>query len=117
MILDIIDKYSDIIAGYDILKFKIVGKSYQLICRIELRDTTLLFVRDYLFPDGSRKYSFRWQYLHEGCILRWDNAPHHQNIATFPYHKHIGKEERIEASQPVKLETVLEYIRSVIEKR
>jgi len=43
MILDIIDKYSDIITGYDILKFKIVGTSYQLICRIELRDTSLPF--------------------------------------------------------------------------
>ncbi|MDM8552245.1 hypothetical protein QUF72_19320 [Desulfobacterales bacterium HSG2] len=36
MILDIINKYSDIIAGYDIQKFRIVGTSYQLVCRIEL---------------------------------------------------------------------------------
>ncbi len=114
MIPDIIDKYPDIIAGYDITKFRIVGTSYQLVCRIEFADRTLLFVRDYLFPDGSRKYSFHWQNICDDCILRWDNAPHHQNVATFPYHKHVGKEERIEASPPVKLKTVLEHIRSVI---
>jgi len=114
MILDIINKYSDIIAGYDIQKFRIVGTSYQLVCRIELGDGTLLSVRDYLFPDGSRKYSFHWQDVNDDCILRWDNAPHHQNVPTFPYHQHVGKEDRIEESPPMKLKAVLEHIRNVI---
>lgn len=40
----------------------------------------------------------------------WDNAPHHQGVSTFPYHKHIGKQEDIRESQPMKLETVMAYI-------
>ncbi|QTA89677.1 toxin-antitoxin system TumE family protein [Desulfonema magnum] len=75
-----------------------------------MRDKTLLFVRDYLFSEGSRKYSFHWQDVHGNCILRWDNAPHHQGVSTFPYHRHFGKEEHIQESQPMRLETVLEYI-------
>jgi hypothetical protein len=110
MILNIVEKYSKIIQSYDIQKFKIVDLSYHLACTIEIKNQTKLFIKDYLFLDGSRKYSFHWQDANGNCIIRWDNAPHHQDVTTFPYHKHIGKEENVEESQPVKLETVMEYI-------
>ncbi|QTA89675.1 Uncharacterized protein dnm_057320 [Desulfonema magnum] len=41
MILDIIQKYSDIIESYDILKFRSAGSSYQLVCKIEMGVATL----------------------------------------------------------------------------
>ncbi len=116
MILDIIEKYSEIILNYDIQKFKIVGASYRLACNITMMDQTRLFVKDYLFLDGSRKYSFHWQDENGDCILRWDNAPHHQNVGTFPYHKHIGKEENIEESQPMKVDTIMAHISSLVDK-
>lgn len=85
---------------------------------ITLINYTQLFFRDYLFLDGSRKYSFHWQDEQGNCILRWDNAPHHQKIvSSFPYHKHVGKTEDVEESQPMKLEMVLEYIREQLEKQ
>lgn len=49
MILDIIKHYSDFIEKYEILKFKIVGDAYSLICVIDLKNATNLTVRDYLF--------------------------------------------------------------------
>lgn len=110
MILDILKKYSQIIVKYEIVKFNVVGTSYYFVCQIELKDKTKLFVRDYLFIDGTRKYSFHWQDIQNKCILRWDNTPHHQNLNTFPYHKHIGNEEIIQESQPMSLEMVLEFI-------
>ena len=110
MILDILEKYSEIIIKYDIVKFEVVGTSYNLVCQIELKDQTELFVRDYLFLDGTRTYSFHWQDTQNKCILRWGNAPHHQNVNTFPYHKHIGNEEIIQESKPMSLGTVLEFI-------
>jgi len=109
--LNTIRKYSEIIVKYDIQKFKIVGISYQFACKIILINHTQVFVRDYLFSDGSGKYSFHWQDTEGHCIIRWDNAPHHQNVFSFPYHKHLGKEECVTDSQPMKLEMVLEYIR------
>ncbi len=112
MILDVIHKYSEIIVKYDILKFKVVGHSYQLVCKIIFTDQTLLFVRDFIFSDGSVKYSFHWQDINNNCIVRWDNAPHHQDVYSFPYHKHLGKEEYVTESQPMKLEMVMEHIRN-----
>ena len=43
-------------------------------------------------------------------IMRWDNALHHRHIPTFPYHKHVGNEEQIEASGEMFLTNVLQII-------
>lgn len=110
MILEIVEKYSNLITNYEIQNFKIVGLSYHLACTLEIKNQTKLFVKDYLFLDGSRKYSFHWQDGNGNCIIRWDNAPHHQNVTTFPYHKHIGAEEIVKESPPIELESVMEYI-------
>ncbi len=110
MILGIISNYSDIIENYDVIRFKVSGSSYTLICKINLMNHNQLFVRDYLFPDGSRKYSFHWQDRDGKCIVRWDNAPHHQDVPGFPFHKHVGINEDIMESQPMKLDEVLKYI-------
>lgn len=71
-----------------------------------------LHVRDYLFTDGSRKYSYHWQDRLCHCKIRWDNAPHHQNTDTFPFHKHIGSTEQVENCEVMNLEKVLEYIKN-----
>jgi len=114
MIIDILNQYSDIIETYNILKFNLTESSYCLVYEVELTDAARLFARDYLFQDGTRKYSFHWQGADGDCIVRWDNAPHHQGVSSFPYHQHRGKEERVEESQPMKLEKVLEHIRKQI---
>jgi len=40
------------------------------------------------------KVKYRYQYMDEcqNLIFRYDNAPHHRNIATFPHHKHTHNE-------------------------
>lgn len=58
------------------------------------------------FADGSRlefservfiekgrlvKSKYRYQFVrNEVAIFRYDNAPHHEHIATHPHHKHAG---------------------------
>lgn len=39
-------------------------------------------------------YSIHYQSGLGHCIFRYDNTPHHPNLAPFPQHKHVGKEER-----------------------
>lgn len=34
------------------------------------------------------KYRYHWQNKNSQLIKRWDNAPHHQDIETFPHHLH-----------------------------
>ena len=41
------------------------------------------------------------------CIFRYDNAPHHRNIATFPHHKHSG-EDILESTEPTLFDVLLE---------
>ena len=37
----------------------------------------------------SRRYSFH-VFQGDRVIVRWDNAPHHRYVGTFPHHKHVG---------------------------
>ena len=84
MLFDIIEKYSDIVSKCSVEKFQISGNSYQLVCRLEIVNNTTLYIRDYLFQNEGRKYSFHWQDQNDKCIIRRDNAPHHQDVDTFP---------------------------------
>jgi hypothetical protein len=48
-------------------------------------------------------------------IIRWDDAPHHQHLSTFPYHKHVG--ETITESLPLSLTQVLDEIAQKVLKK
>lgn len=110
MFLDVLAQYPDVISSYEVLQFRMVGASYQFIVKVRLANQTELHVKDYLFLDGIRKYSYHWQDADGNCIVRWDNAPHHQAITTFPFHKHVGEQETITESPPMKLNAVLDSI-------
>lgn len=78
------------------------------------------------FYDGSRlefretvaieryrpvKFSYRYQYIRAGeAVLRYDNAPHHPDLPSFPHHKHVGN-ERLPATEPT-LSQVLNEVAS-----
>lgn len=59
------------------------------------------------------KYSFHWQHDDGTPICRWDNAPHHRDLATFPDHLHEAESGAVQAHAPVDVFAVL----SEIEKR
>ncbi|MDQ5769062.1 toxin-antitoxin system TumE family protein [Thiothrix subterranea] len=43
--------------------------------------------------DHAGKVKYRYQYMDasQTMIFRYDNAPHHQQVATFSHHKHDGE--------------------------
>jgi len=74
---------------------------------IERRDATRGTIEGVVyFANGSRleftervvieqrrpvKKEYRYQFVSRGtAVFRYDNAPHHPNLATFPHHKHVG---------------------------
>ena len=59
------------------------------------------------------KYSYHYQDANCQLIFRYDMAPHHQELATFPHHKHVGATAVKEAIAPT-LETVLREIESSV---
>ena len=82
--------------------------------RLTIKDGTFLDV--WLSPDSTR-YSYHWeQRARRGVIHRFDNAPDHPDIPTFPKHVHDGSETVVrESSLPddpcEALRTVLRFVR------
>lgn len=85
------------------------------VLRLYLFDQSYLDMR--VAADG---YAFHWERRAiDGLLYRWDNAPHHREISTFPHHLHSGSESYVVESQlPTdSSESALRYILGFIEKR
>ncbi|MDO8445650.1 MAG: DUF6516 family protein [Deltaproteobacteria bacterium] len=61
-------------------------------------------------------YRFHWQDREGKIIKRWDNARHHPELTTFPYHIHIGSDGNVNESADVDLSEVLQVLESEIEQ-
>ena len=46
------------------------------------------------------KYSYHYQNRNGNLIFRYDMAPHHREIETFPHHKHIHSNKVMETYAP-----------------
>jgi hypothetical protein len=82
--------------------------------RIKFIDDSFLDV--WLSLDGN--YSYHWEHrAQRGLIHRWDNAPDHPELRTFPKHFHNGSERTVteseldEASEKA-IRAVLRFVRS-----
>jgi hypothetical protein len=96
------------IHSYEIQDFRQWSDGFYYRLRIIFSDGSLLFAKEYIDPD-ERNYSFHWQKADNQMVMRWDNAPHHTNISTFPHHKHCG--ENILENTEISLKDVLNIIR------
>jgi len=81
--------------------------------RIVLKDKSCLALYEAL-NEGSKKYGYQWMREDNSLIICWDNAEHHPEISTHPDHKHEGTRQNVQASQPMSLEKVLDYISKII---
>jgi hypothetical protein len=100
------------IERYEIQDYRQWEGGFYYRLKILLENRSVLFVREYV-DEIERVYSFHWQDQNDVMIMRWDNAPHHRHIATFPHHKHtpVGIFENLE----ITLSDVLAEIRKQIE--
>ncbi|NJL59501.1 MAG: hypothetical protein HC887_07530 [Desulfobacteraceae bacterium] len=75
--------------------------------RVRMKDDDLLEIMERICfskKDGQiipTKYSFHWQDANSKIIRRWDNAPHHPEIQTHPYHVHEDREDNVKPSLPI----------------
>ncbi|RIK70727.1 hypothetical protein DCC62_22445 [candidate division KSB1 bacterium] len=58
-----------------------------LKCRAECLDGSILQIEE-SFIASKNKYSYHWQDGQQRLLVRWDNAPHHPHLSTFPHHRH-----------------------------
>ncbi len=86
--------------------------------RISIIDGSFLDI--WLSEEGD--YSYHWERRRQsGEIFRWDNAPHHPQIKTYPDHFHKYNEQNVISSKlssncDVATRKVLEFIRKYIRK-
>lgn len=112
MFYNLVQQYAAIVENYHVTAFKQFGSARSLIARIEFIDRSMLHIKDYLFPDGTRKYSYHWQDSSGQLRIRWDNSPHHKHVSTFPHHKH--EDDDVVASHERGLQDILENIRQYL---
>lgn len=105
---------SSIVQEFDVLSAMQDEDFYYLKIKSNIIDGSELHIKIYL-SDTEYNYSFHWQKKSEELILRWDNAPHHSNIKTFPHHVHAG--EGIDESYSITLKDVLRIIKKRIEQK
>jgi len=79
--------------------------------RVEARRDRYRVVITELLSDGViKKYSYTLL-IDDKPVLRYDNAPHHPGVETFPHHKHV--EDRVEPLRDPSLEAFLEEARTL----
>ena len=52
-------------------------------------DGSILEFMEYLQEENRLKYRFHLMDKEGNMVLRYDNAPHHKDVSSFPHHKHI----------------------------
>jgi len=88
------------------------GEAYVLRTRAELVNGWSLHYWEH-GTSKIRRYSFH-VLLGRKAVVRWDNAPHHPKIKSFPHHKHTGG--TIAASKDMTVDLVLAELQTMIEK-
>lgn len=78
---------------------------------ITFKDGSVFHFKDVLLGK-SRQYRFHYMDERNNLICRWDTAPHHKELKTFPYHVHLA--DGVKESRPVKLIDVLDEIESIV---
>lgn len=96
------------VESYEMQDYKQWEGGFYYRLKIVLHNHTILFAREYV-DEKARVYSFHWQDQDTTMITRWDNAPHHRHLATFPHHRHTPK--GILENSDITLADVLEVIR------
>jgi hypothetical protein len=100
---------SDIVNDFEILSLLQDEDFYYLRIKSHILGDSILHIKIYL-SDQEYNYSFHWQKENGELITRWDNAPHHQEIRTFPHHVHT--KEGIKDSYSITLAEVLRKIKN-----
>lgn len=76
--------------------------------------------KDYQFQiwihHESSFQDYSYQLFSDSPILRWDNAPHHPNVSTFPHHFHNERGEITESPLDGMLLKDVKYVLKVVKK-
>ncbi len=84
-------------------------------CRVFFWDDSYLDIYEVVSTELGYPIRVHYAYTYlrnEQRVFRYDNAPHHPDIATHPHHKHIGVTDRLAPADQPSLSQVLAEIES-----
>lgn len=84
-----------------------------LRCRISFWDGSCLDIYEVVSTELGYPVRIHYSYAYvrgNETVFRYDNAPHHREIATHPHHKHIESEERVAPADQPSLNQVLDEV-------
>lgn len=98
----------DFFRGIEYLKEEKRKNLFLRYSKIILVNFSTLHVKEIWKDEKLFKYSYYWLSANDKLILGWDNAPHHNEIKTHPYHRH--KIDEVEPAKEKNLIDVLSFI-------
>ena len=111
---------SPVVESFKVIKRRETETDGYLRVRAVVTDETLLEISMYcqLTEANVRLigYRFHWQDKEAKLVKRWDNAKHHPELKTFPYHMHVCEDENVKESRSMDLWEVLRILESEVEK-
>lgn len=103
-------KTSKAIESFEIVDFNSGSDFYFYKAKIKFIDSSVLFIREYI-SSTEHAYSYHWQDQKNNIIIRWDNAPHHKNLKTYPHHKHTPN---VEESYETNVKDIIKFIEKIL---
>ena len=82
-------KNAEIIADKSIDLREFSATEGMLLGKLLFVDGSMLEFMEYLQEENRLKYRFHLMDKEGNMVLRYDNAPHHKDVSSFPHHKHI----------------------------
>lgn len=121
MIDNYLFEYNNTLKDFDIiLNYKLeTRKINDFLLIIEGSAETKIGLLDFIEViryDGAeinkKKYKYNFRDFNSNLIFRFDNAPHHKQIKTFPHHLHL--DSRIFVSREPTIQEILQKIQEYI---
>lgn len=93
-----------------------VGQSSELYAVLRFYDNSQLQIVEKLVVQAyallKTRYAYHYQRADATLIFRYDNAPHHPQVETYPHHKHIGAD--VVGCAPPDISEVLREIDAIL---
>lgn len=83
-------KIAEIIADKSVDLREFSATEGMLLGRLLFVDGSCLEFMEYLQEENRLKYRFHLMDKEGNMVFRYDNAPHHKDVSSFPHHKHLS---------------------------
>ncbi len=107
-------QFKEIISSIDSQSYEQTKQFEIFKCRVTFQDGSNLRIFEKYDNNELVYYSYYWLSAFDDLIIGWDRAPHHQNIQSYPHHKHVGSQGNVTASAAKNLNDVLEIVKNSI---